>query len=213
MPTLRSARGWLAAPAALIGLALSPAAGSAAQSTFGSDLTASANVAQARQADTAYWQTTFADGHSPVAPGNGQITSFRLKGIALSSPMPGVVGGETMFHLQALRAQPDGTFLILRTSQAFFVPPKGTDPQTVTTYEPINFCIETGEVLVFNTVGGWDGIVNQSGPYPGGTPLQIFSRHPERRRVGVRGRRADEQRQRPQPRAPRGRPGSSCSCR
>jgi hypothetical protein len=179
MSTLRGARPWLAAPAtALAALALAPASGHAGQLTFGSDLSAPANVAQARQADTAYWQTTFADGHSPVAPASGQITSFRVKGIALASPVPGVVGGETMFHLQALKPQPDGTFLVLRTSGAFFVPPKGTDEQTITTYDPINFCIETGEVLVFNTVGGWDGVVNQSGPYPGGTPLKIFSRIP-----------------------------------
>jgi hypothetical protein len=179
MPTLSLARRLLAAPAlALVGLALAPATGLAAQMTFGSDLTAPANITQARQADTAYWQTAFGDAHGPTAPGNGQITSFRLKGIALANPTPGVIGGETMFHLQALKPQPDGTFLILRTSGAFFVPPKGTDPQTITTYNPINFCIETGEVLVFNTVGGWDGIVNQSGPYPSGTPLQIFSRIP-----------------------------------
>ncbi|MEY2443268.1 MAG: hypothetical protein QOJ46_2694 [bacterium] len=179
MRTPTFARGLLtAAAAALAGLALVPATGLAAQVTFGSDLSAPANISQARQADTAYWQTTFADGHSPVAPGNGQITSFRLKGIALANPVPGVIGGETMFHLQALKPQPDGTFLVLRTSGAFFVAPKGTDPQTITTYNPINFCIETGEVLVFNTVGGWDGIVNQSGPYPSGTPLQIFSRIP-----------------------------------
>ncbi len=179
MSNLTSVRGWLAAPAAaLAGLAAAPASGLAEQVTFGSDLSAPANVVQARQADTAYWQTRFADGRNPASPGTGQITSFRLKGTSLSNPVPGVVGGETMFHLQALKPQPDGTFLILRTSQALFVPPKGTDPQTITTYEPINFCIETGEVLVFNTVGGWDGIVDQSGPYPGGTPLQIFSRIP-----------------------------------
>jgi hypothetical protein len=179
MSTLTSARRWLAAAAAaLAGLAAAPAAGYAAQLTFGSDLSAAANVAQARQADTAYWQTTLADGRNPAAPASGQITSFRLKGIALASPQPGVIGGETMFHLQALRRQPDGTFLILRTSGAFFVAPKGTDPQTITSYEPINFCIETGELLVFNTVGGWDGIVDQSGPYPSGTPLQTFSRIP-----------------------------------
>jgi hypothetical protein len=177
MPTPTLARRLLAAPAAaLLGLAFAPATGLAAQVTFGSDLTAPANVAQARQGDTAYWQTGFAGGQSPAAPGNGQITSFRVKGIALASPVAGVPGGETMFHLQALKPQPDGTFLVLRTSQAFFAPEKGTDPQTITTYNPINFCIETGELVVFNTVGGWDGVVNQSGPYPSGTPLQIFSR-------------------------------------
>ena len=39
-----------------------------------------------------------------------------------------------MFHLQALHARSDATFEILRTSQAFFLPEKGADPQTITTY-------------------------------------------------------------------------------
>lgn len=158
--------------------AAAPAPGHAAVITFGSDLTAPADTVQRRQADTAYWQTAFADGRSPLAPAAGQITSFRLKGIALSNPIAGVPGGETMFHLQALRARADGSFQILRSSAAFYVPPKTADPQTITTYVPENFCIDAGDVLVFNTVGGWDGIVNQTGPYPLGTPLQVFSSVP-----------------------------------
>ncbi|MEA2220706.1 MAG: hypothetical protein QOJ35_3332 [Solirubrobacteraceae bacterium] len=177
MPTPTSARRALAAAAtAALALAVAPASAGAALTTFGSDLTAPANIVEQRQADTAYWQTAFADGHSPLAPASGQIRSFRVKGIALANPVAGVPGGETLFHLQALHARGDGTFEILRSSQGFMLPEKGADPQTVTTFEPVNFCIATGDVLVFNTVGGWDGIVNQTGPYPMGTPLQIFSR-------------------------------------
>lgn len=178
MLTRRPCRSRLAAGAVL---AFAATAGTpAAQAdvlTFGSNLTAPANLIEARQADTAYWQTTFANGSSPVAPVGGQVTTVKLKGIALSAPLPGVPGGETMWHLQALHQQPDGTFKILRSSQAFFVPTLG-DPQQVSTYHPENFCVAPGDVLAFNTVGGWDGIVNQTGPYPGGTPLQIFSRVP-----------------------------------
>ena len=159
-------------------IALAAAAAPAAQAevlSFGSDLSAPANLTEARQGDTAYWQTRFAAGTSPLAPADGQITSVKLKGIALADPKPGVVGGETMWHLQALRQQSDGTFKILRSSQAFYVPTTGS-PQQVSSYEPENFCVAKGDVLAFNTVGGWDGIMNQTGPYPGGTPLQIFSR-------------------------------------
>ncbi|MEA2221591.1 MAG: hypothetical protein QOJ35_4217 [Solirubrobacteraceae bacterium] len=162
----------------VLGLAVAPASSDAAFTTFGSDLAAPADTSEARQADTAYWQTTFADGRSPLAPATGQITSFRIKGTALSKPVDGVPGGETMFHLQALRAQPDGSFRILRSSQAFYVPDRDADPQTITTYVPENFCIDTGDVLVFNTVGGWDGVigdVQRPALYPHGTPLQIFS--------------------------------------
>lgn len=159
-------------------LALTPASGAAAVTTFGSDLTAPAGAVEARQADTAYWQAAFADGRSPVAPVAGRITSFRVKGIALSSPVAGVPGGETDFHLQALRARPDGTLQILRTSQNFNLPSRGADPQTVTSYAPENFCVDAGDVLAFNTVGGWDAIATGNGPYPNGTPLQIFASVP-----------------------------------
>ena len=177
MPNLRSGlRCAAAAAASTTLLALAPATGHAELIPFGSDLTAPANITHARQADTAYWQTKLADGRSPLAPASGQIRSFKVKGIALSNPVAGVSGGETMFHLQALRARSDGSFEILRSSHAFFLPEKGTDPQTITRFVPKDFCIDKGDVLVFNTVGGWDGIVNMSGPYPMGTPLQIFSR-------------------------------------
>jgi hypothetical protein len=175
-PTVRRL-GAATATAALVA-ALVPAIGAASLRSFGSTLKAPANVTKARQADTAYWQTKLAGGASPRSPATGQIKSFKIKGIALSRPQPGVRGGETMFHLQSLRKRPDGSYKILVTSQAFFLPSKGTDPQKITTYRPINFCIKKGDSLVFNTVGGWDGIANRTGPYPDGTPLQIFSRVP-----------------------------------
>ena len=147
--------------------------------TFGSTLTAPANVTKARQADTVYWQTA---GASPVAPAAGQIKELRIKGIAQSNrtdpigtPPP---GGERDFHLQALRPRGDGTYEVLRTSQNFLLPPASTDPQTITTYAPVNFCVDAGDVLAFNTAGGWDGIVVGGGPFPNGTPLQIFSSVP-----------------------------------
>ncbi len=157
-------------------LALTPAAGDAKLLSFGSTLKAPANVKEARQADTAYWQTKLPGGRSPRSPATGQITSFKVKGIALSSWKPGQVGGERMFHLQSLRKRPDGSYRVLVTSQAFFLPGMGTDPQKITTFRPTNFCIRKGDSLVFNTVGGWDGIATGKGPFPLGTPLQIFSR-------------------------------------
>ncbi|MEY2443266.1 MAG: hypothetical protein QOJ46_2692 [bacterium] len=161
---------------AALALALVPATGVASLRSFGSTLKAPANVTKARQADTAYWQTKLAGGASPRSPATGQIKSFQIKGIALSRPKAGVPGGETMFHLQSLRKRPDGSYKILVTSQAFFLPSKGTNPQKITTYRPINFCIKKGDSLVFNTVGGWDG--TSTGPNALGTPLQIFSRVP-----------------------------------
>ena len=178
MPILTLARcGVAAAVTATSLLVLLPATGAAKLVSFGSTLKARANVKEARQADTAYWQTRFAGGRSPRSPVSGQIKSVKIKGIALSNWQPGCpVGGERMFHLQALHKQANGTWKILVTTQAFFLPGRGTPSQTISTFRPINFCIAKGDSVVFNTVGGWDGIATGTGPYPNGTPLQIFSR-------------------------------------
>jgi hypothetical protein len=157
--------------------ALLPATGSAALRSFGSTLAAAANVTEARQADTAYWQTKLPGGKPTRAPATGQIKSFKVKGIAKSNWKPGAtVGGERMFHLQSLRKRSDGSYKIIVTSGAFYLPGNGTNPQKITTFRPINFCVRKGDSLVLNTVGGWDGITSGKGPYPLGTPLQIFSK-------------------------------------
>jgi hypothetical protein len=147
-----------------------PATSDARLATFGSSLAAGATVVKARPVDTAYWNRTLVGGRKTVSPVRGQIRSFKVKGIALSNPKSGVPGGETMFHLQALRKRPDGSFKVLRTSQAFFLPGKGANPQKITTYRPANFCIAKGDTLAFNTVGGFG-----PGTFPQGTPLQIFA--------------------------------------
>lgn len=158
-------------------LVLLPATGAAKLVQFGSNLKARASVKEARQADTAYWQTAFAGGRSPRSPVSGQIKSVKIKGTARSNWKPGSpIGGERMFHLQVLRKRSNGTFKIIVTTQPFFLPGRSSPSQTISTFRPINFCALKGDYVVFNTVGGWDGIADRSGPYPDGTPLQIFSR-------------------------------------
>jgi hypothetical protein len=159
-------------------LALAPMSANAALITWGSNLAAAANYAEAHPVDTAFWQTSYPDGGTTRVPADGQIRSVRIKGIALSNPIAGVPGGETMFHIQVAAPQPDGRFQVRNpggTSGAFFLPEKGADPQKVTEYLPENLCARQGDIVDFNTVGGWD---NGSGLYPNGTPIQIFSRIP-----------------------------------
>lgn len=179
-----------AAAAAAALTAVLPATGSAAVYPFGSDLTPAANRAEARQADTVYWQTSFADGRPPVAPVDGQIRLVRIKGVALSDRVAplGVppVGGERDFHMQVMQPLPDGRFQIRNpggTSGFLSVPPRTADPQGVTEYSSdaglvVNLCARAGDSIVFNTIGGWDAVPNRTGPYPDGTPLQIFSSVP-----------------------------------
>ena len=169
--------------AGLTALLLLPSAAQAELQTFGSDLSAPANIVHEHQADTAFWQTALPGGADPLVPVAGQIKEVRIKGVALRRPdarPAGAVGGETMFHIQAI----EGTRFRI-TSQAFYMPTAG-DPQQVSTFAPANFCVKPGDRIAFNTVGGYDAIGAQpengtyapGSPYPNGTPLQIFSRVP-----------------------------------
>ncbi|CAA9415461.1 MAG: hypothetical protein AVDCRST_MAG64-2609 [uncultured Phycisphaerae bacterium] len=190
----RRALAALAASGAL--LAAIPAAGHAAVIPFGSDLAAPADTVQAHQADTMFWHTRLATGGALTVPQDGEILSYRLKGTALRNedarpprpdgkPNP---GGETMVHFQVMRPQGDGTYRIENTSDAFYVPTTG-DPQQISTFAsppPIRQCTRAGDVVVFNTVGGFDGVGDQRNgwrgtplsPYPMGTPLQVFASVP-----------------------------------
>lgn len=154
-------------------LALAPAAASAALITFGSDLAAPADTSIPRQADTIFFQTAFPDGRGTTVPASGQITKVAIKGYAPFAQVPGKPGGETMFHVQTLKPLPDGSYQVLVTSGDLFVPNVG-GPETITTYLPVNLCAAAGDVVVFNTIGGWDGTGDP--PFGLGTPLQIFSR-------------------------------------
>lgn len=205
-PTRRSAKrssasassirtsGWhggLAVAATLVAVAVAATPAAAAVQTFGSDLTAPANLVEKRQASTVFWQSSFADGRSLVAPASGQVRLVRIKGIALSdrtTPVgQGPPGGEREFHIQVMRPLADGTFQIRNpggTSGFLMLPGAGTDPQTVTSYssdatQPYrtidNLCVQQGDRVVLNAIGGWDGIRDGTGPYPDGTPLEIFS--------------------------------------
>jgi len=193
-PTRRRLALALAASGAL--LAAVPAAGQAAVIPFGSDLTAPADTVQAHQADTMFWHSKLAGGGSLVVPEDGEILSYRLKGTALRNrddrpprpdgkPNP---GGETMVHFQVMRPQGDGSYRIENTSSSFNVPTTG-DPQQISSFAsppPIRQCVKAGDVVVFNTVGGFDAVGDQSNgwqgrplsPYPMGTPLQVFAAVP-----------------------------------
>lgn len=184
-----------ATPAALAAAGLCaavPATSHAAFQTFGSDLTAPANVTQAHQADTAYWQTAVANpAMSPVSPAGGQVVEVRIKGIAPRSTVPTPAGadplaGSPLFHFQVLEpVVADGrqTVRALRASAGFEIPTAG-DPQQITVYRPENLCIDQGQYVAFNEIGGYDGIANRNpkdgpvGPYPDGTVFQIFSSAP-----------------------------------
>ncbi len=171
MSTLRTTLSLLAAGGALL---LTPAAAHADYQTFGSDLAKTADHVEAQGADTAYWQTAFSDGRGLTVPVQGQIKEVRLKGFAHSDRADGASdgsGGERMWHLQALTPE-GGTVRARISSQAFDVPARSAaGPNTITTFRPENFCVNPGEHIAFNNIGGFHPSL-----FPQGTPMQVFAK-------------------------------------
>ena len=149
---------------------VAPAGGRAAVTTFGSDLSAPANMREAHGADSVFWGLTLPGGRRTVVPASGQITTIRLKGIAVPSSAPGAPPPLTEVHFQVLRPRADGALTVSLTSQPFNVP-SGGDPSQITSYRPINLCARAGDYVAFNDEGGFEPTY-----YPQGVPFQVFSR-------------------------------------
>jgi hypothetical protein len=88
--------------------------------------------------------------------------------------------GGTQIHFQALIPQAGGSFKVDVTTQGFSLPvcaaaggPGTASQNTVTTYEPENFCVRTGYSVAFNDSGGFDAT-----HYPNGVPYQVIGRVP-----------------------------------
>jgi hypothetical protein len=175
---------------------LSPAAGSAAITTFGSPLSVPATLNTTDNldyygtytpvppspeapnglyhtnhwgADTALWNARIAGGQ-PSAPVTGQAVKVRLEGCA--KPASGGPPPETQIHFQDLSPLPDGGAKVNLTSQPFDIPVcghNGASGSTVTTYEPINLCVAQGDYVAFNENGGYVPYI-----YRSGVPFQVI---------------------------------------
>jgi hypothetical protein len=69
-----------------------------------------------------------------------------------------------MIHFQTLHPHSDGTVQVELSSAPFYTP-IGGDPNTISTYRPVNMCLHKGDYLDFNDIGGnewwwgpWDGM-------------------------------------------------------
>ena len=114
-------------------------------------------------ADTALWNATLPAGGDPTAPEGGQITSIRLEGCAV--PAPGGPAPLTQIHFQDVTPVAGGTHVNV-TSQPVNIPTcgqNGASGSTVTSYQPINFCVNKGDYVDFNDEGGFDPAYYPSG--------------------------------------------------
>lgn len=133
----------VAAFAAAALLAIVVAVGWADDMTFGSSLAGSPTVTKTATADSVYWAKIVSGGGSPSAQADGQVKSVTVKGNAVSS------AHQTIFF-QVLRPQPDGSFLVVATSQPFTLP---TAPGTHT-FTPTGMSVMKGDFIGLATIGG-----------------------------------------------------------
>jgi hypothetical protein len=117
-------------------------------------------------ADTAIWNVALAKG-SASAPATGQVLKVSLEGCA--RPAAGGPRPLTQFHLQDISPVGGGSVHVNLTSQPFDIPvcgERGASGSTVSTYEPINLCVSSGDYVAFNDEGGYVPYIYRSGvPY------------------------------------------------
>ena len=174
-------------------VALSPAVSRADISTFGSPLSVPATLNTAENlhyrgtdtsvppspeapngivhtahfgADGVLWNASLASG-APSAPAGGQAIKVRLEGCAQQAQ--GGPSPLTQIHFQSLSPLPDGGAKVNLSSQPYDIPVcghGGASGSTVTTYEPVNLCVNQGDHIALNEEGGFVPHSYQSGvPY------------------------------------------------
>jgi len=185
MPASPASRMLLGGLLALLAALAAPAASQAAFIVFGSPLSAPATLNTAENlaypgvntavpgaivhtyhfgADTALWNVSA--GRSPAhsasaatmgvsAPAAGQAVKISLEGCA--EPASGGPAPLTQIHFQDISPLPGGGAQVNLTSQPFEIPVCGenADGSTITTYEPINLCVNKGDYVDFNDEGGF----------------------------------------------------------
>jgi len=117
-------------------------------------------------ADTVLWSTS----KQALAPAGGQVLKIRLEGCA--KPAAGGPAPLREIHFQALTPLPGGGERVDITSQGFEMPVcgQGANGSTISTYEPINLCVNQGDNVAFNDEGGF---VERF--YRSGVPYQVLA--------------------------------------
>jgi hypothetical protein len=123
-------------------------------------------------ADTAIWNAAIA-GHTAAMPRAGQADQVKLEGCA--APAPSGPAPLNQIHFQTLAPQGGGIKVAL-TSGSYEIPvcgQRGASESTVTTYSPVNLCVNKGDYVGFNDEGGFVEPYYRSGvPYHVLAPLR-----------------------------------------
>src|SRR3954452_17069531 len=138
--------------AAVAALLLIPAAAPADTATFGSSLQGTPDILDSgHQADTLFFNVSPQNSHK--SPVSGQILEVRVKG-AIVPKGPGKQD-LNLFHIQVLKDNANGNYTVDSSSQGLEFPVGGSVDE-VHTFRPSTQCINAGEYVDFNHIGGWD---------------------------------------------------------
>jgi hypothetical protein len=155
-----------------------PAAAQAETYTFGVDVDAAgpATLPENHQADTLFFNGP-GQPNSHASPVDGEVTQVRIKGTIVPKANKFAQSFEPifrLFHIQTLRPETDGSYTVTSSTQHLYFP-VDVDPSTITTFAAESpQCVEAGDVVDFNNVGGWDGEAAD----PFGTTYKIFGSAP-----------------------------------
>jgi len=164
---------------------------SAATLVLGSDLAATATRAFANPYDIAFWSPQLPNGSSTQAPAAGQILEVRIKGCAERSRTnppgsPNYMEPLTQTHFQALKPEANGTLTLNATTNPFYTPicgDPGIDQNYISTFKPINLCVNAGDYVDWTDAGGFDGVPSN---YPQGVYYDFFAPSPSARTMFFR---------------------------
>jgi hypothetical protein len=164
-----------------------PSAGHGAVMTLGSDLKKEANIVEAHGADAAFWNTRI-DGRPGAMPADGQVTFIRVKGVVIDDPRDRRYSDtkplDPQFHFQVLHPISSGRQMRVMLSSAPFRLPVTIDgnpdanTQQISGYKPVNLCVEKGDYVDFNDIGGHEWSWPRRSTIDG-MHVQVFSRTPD----------------------------------
>ncbi len=169
-------------PLLALALCVAPASAIAEVSDFGSDLASPANIDLNHGSDTSYWNEGVGVYN---APADGQVTVVKLKGAVLPNDRMRNTEAEKLaqiMHFQVLREKGDGRLKVVQLSTGHLEIPIADEKQAqelVTSYRPVNLCVQKGDIVAFNTIGAHEYRRNPGTlGGPEGAQYQVFGRVP-----------------------------------
>jgi hypothetical protein len=132
----------IALPVIVLFLAAAPAV-ARADTIVGSSLAGPPTITKSATVDSVYWAALLGNNVNPAMPSAGTVKSVTIRGYYAG-------GGYPTIFIQVLRPEPDGSVVVVATSQPFTL---SSTPGTYT-FQPTNMIVQAGDFIGIATIGG-----------------------------------------------------------